>query len=64
MWKPRRLTNLLASTACYKNSFTFLRNIHHSTTTKHDTLRINSMFVSQPYIDLESHKMGHDTIIK
>jgi hypothetical protein len=24
MWEPRRLTNLWASTACYKDSFTFL----------------------------------------
>jgi hypothetical protein len=23
MWEPRRLTNLWASTACYKDSFTF-----------------------------------------
>jgi hypothetical protein len=25
MWEPRRLTTLWASTACYRDSFTFLR---------------------------------------
>jgi hypothetical protein len=28
MWEPRRLTTLRASTACYRDSFTFILNIY------------------------------------
>jgi hypothetical protein len=30
MWEPRRLTTLLISTACYRDSFTFYNNNNNS----------------------------------
>jgi hypothetical protein len=38
MWEPRRLTTLWASTACYRDSFTFFRTFHASTLTRYSVL--------------------------
>jgi hypothetical protein len=42
MWEPRRLTNLWASTACYRDSFTFIFTFNQYSSTEHPVSHIDN----------------------
>jgi hypothetical protein len=56
MWKPRRLTILWASTACYRDSFTFFRRVNSK-------FYQNSRFYGNIHIPVARKDANHTTFL-